>query len=295
LRIYLEYWIAALLWSLLNPFGLRQMVIQSGGQLAASARALRQGTVAPEVGGLRLPFNGTWKVYNGGVTRETSHSWGLVAQRYAYDFVVVGNDGRTYTGDPKQPQRYLAFGQPILAAGDGVVVEVLDGIRDAARANTGWIDWRTRDIRGNYVTIRHGDRAFTLYAHLQCSSVCVKVGDPVRQGQEIGRCGHSGHSTEPHLHFQLQDRANFHVAVGLPVRLEHFERRLGAGAPECVSSGFAAAGQLVRNVECEDEAVREQAQFAGPTLGSLIFNSLMFLLMLLGLGVLVLRLVDFLL
>ena len=33
-----------------------------------------------------LPFEGEWVVINGGVTKETSHSWEIPTQRYAYDF-----------------------------------------------------------------------------------------------------------------------------------------------------------------------------------------------------------------
>src|SRR2546430_9189898 len=36
-------------------------------------------------------------------------------------------------------------------------------------------------------------------------------------GQRVGLCGHSGHSTEPHLHFQVQDRGNFFLAASLPL------------------------------------------------------------------------------
>ncbi|MCB6543740.1 hypothetical protein LI170_16550, partial [Desulfovibrio desulfuricans] len=34
-----------------------------------------------------LPCEGGWTVVNGGVVKETSHSWDVLTQRYAYDFV----------------------------------------------------------------------------------------------------------------------------------------------------------------------------------------------------------------
>lgn len=40
----------------------------------------------------------------------------------------------------------------------------------------------------------------------------------MREGQVIGRCGNSGHSTEPHLHFHVQGHPSFYLAAGLPVR-----------------------------------------------------------------------------
>jgi murein DD-endopeptidase MepM/ murein hydrolase activator NlpD len=42
----------------------------------------------------------------------------------------------------------------------------------------------------------------------------------VTRGEQIGRCGHSGNSAEPHLHFQLQDHPTFEISAGLPVRFD---------------------------------------------------------------------------
>jgi hypothetical protein len=41
-------------------------------------------------------------------------------------------------------------------------------------------------------------------AHLQPKSIRVKVGDVVTPGMELARCGNSGRSPTPHLHFQIQ-------------------------------------------------------------------------------------------
>jgi murein DD-endopeptidase MepM/ murein hydrolase activator NlpD len=53
----------------------------------------------------------------------------------------------------------------------------------------------------------------------------VKTGQTVNQVQEIGRCGNSGNSTEPHLHFQFQDGKNFYFNSGLPIKFSGFSRR----------------------------------------------------------------------
>ncbi len=74
-------------------------------------------------------------------------------------------------------------GDPIVAAAGGTV--------SFAGVNSGY---------GNCVIINHGDGISTLYAHM--SSISVREGDSVVQGDMIGRVGSTGNSTGPHLHFE---------------------------------------------------------------------------------------------
>ena len=76
--------------------------------------------------------------------------------------------------------------QPIVASNSGVVTKAHYG-------TTGY---------GRYVIIDHGGNNFTLYGH--CSSLAVKVGDYVSQGQTIAYVGSTGNSTGPHLHFEIR-------------------------------------------------------------------------------------------
>lgn len=70
----------------------------------------------------------------------------------------------------------------------------------AAKAGTVIVATRSSSY-GNYVVISHGTGNTTLYAHM--SSIKVSVGTYVQQGQTIGITGSTGHSTGPHLHFEV--------------------------------------------------------------------------------------------
>lgn len=80
-------------------------------------------------------------------------------------------------------------GHPIRAARDGEVTEASNG--------RGY---------GNYVIIKHEDGWKTLYAHN--SSLAVKVGDKVKQGQTIAFGGNTGVSTGAHCHFEVRNPSN---------------------------------------------------------------------------------------
>ncbi|MFD6414525.1 M23 family metallopeptidase, partial [Nocardia asteroides] len=54
-----------------------------------------------------------------------------------------------------------------------------------------------------------------LYAHVRRGSLAVREGDRVTAGQVLGRCGNSGNSTEPHVHFQLMDGPDPDTARGV--------------------------------------------------------------------------------
>ena len=81
-------------------------------------------------------------------------------------------------------------GEPIYASGNGKVVEVAFNF-------FGY---------GKEVVIDHGFGYKTRYAHL--NTICVKEGDVVERGQEIGGMGNSGRSTGTHLHYEVMYKGN---------------------------------------------------------------------------------------
>ncbi|WP_454714250.1 peptidoglycan DD-metalloendopeptidase family protein [Caulobacter segnis] len=77
-------------------------------------------------------------------------------------------------------------GTPILAAGDGVVLE--------ARRWSGY---------GNWLRIRHSGQWDTGYGHISRYAPGIRAGTRVRQGQVVAYVGSTGLATGPHLHYEV--------------------------------------------------------------------------------------------
>ncbi len=90
-------------------------------------------------------------------------------------------------------------GTPILAAADGTVT--------IANAIDSW-----GGGYGYHIKVNHNDTFDTLYAH--CSSICVTVGQKVKQGEVIGYVGTTGNSTGNHLHFEVWQNGERTDALG---------------------------------------------------------------------------------
>jgi murein DD-endopeptidase MepM/ murein hydrolase activator NlpD len=61
------------------------------------------------------------------------------------------------------------------------------------------------------------------------------VGDVVETGQFLGLTGNSGHSSEPHIHYHLQDTPDIDQGEGLPVKFISYYsngRYLESGEPK---------------------------------------------------------------
>jgi len=230
--------------AIFNPWQLVQGIRQAIGNSRAKTRVPGTPTTpAEQTDGTRyrLPFDGEWCPLGGGITPETSHSWDVVAQRYAYDFVILDEHRKRHRGAGTSLTDYFCYDRPILAAADGVVVSVESRIRHAPFVGFGIADVFARHFAGNHVIIRHAENEYGFYAHLVRSSVLVEVGQHVTRGQPIGRCGHTGMSTEPHLHFHVQDRKDFFSSAGVPIV---FADLVVDGAP--MAAAYIRGGQRVR-------------------------------------------------
>lgn len=165
-----------------------------------------------------LPFKGKWVAVNGCVKEEYSHSWNIPTQRYAYDFVILDDNNCSYYGEETEITSYYCYSKEILAPADGVVVEIKNNSKDSILLGKGKFIPRSKHIAGNYIVIRHAQNEYSTLAHLKKDSFVVNVGDKVSKGQVVALCGNTGNSTEPHLHFQLQNGQSFYSSVGLPIK-----------------------------------------------------------------------------
>ena len=98
-------------------------------------------------------------------------------------------------------------GTNIIASKDGVIVYPTEDSQ-TQYADNGYIGNNDGGGYGNYVIIEHSDGVYTLYGHMSQNSITVRAGDTVKQGQVIGKMGHSGNSTGVHLHFEVRLGAN---------------------------------------------------------------------------------------
>jgi hypothetical protein len=170
-----------------------------------------------------LPFEGEWTIVNGCFTKEFSHSWDIPTQRYAYDFIMMDESGKSYQGDFKKVDSYYCYEKAILSPADGVVEEVVNESEDSLIIGNGKLFSRAKHIAGNYIVIKHNEKEYSTLAHLKKDSILVKVGDKVQRGQKIAACGNTGNSSEPHLHFQVQDGASFYHSAGIPIRFTNIK------------------------------------------------------------------------
>jgi murein DD-endopeptidase MepM/ murein hydrolase activator NlpD len=159
---------------------------------------------------MQLPFRGEWFVFWGGDNEKVNYHVSTPGQRRAADLVMKGADGRSHRDTGKRNEDYFVFGQQILAAAAGTVVTAVDGVPDNVPGSMNPLC-----AVGNCLIIDQGSGEFAVYAHLQPGSLQVKRGEKVSQGQVLGLCGNSGNSSEPHLHFHLQDKATLQDGLGI--------------------------------------------------------------------------------
>jgi murein DD-endopeptidase MepM/ murein hydrolase activator NlpD len=144
-------------------------------EVAAGLRAQIAQEIAEATGGVALPAGPMPSPSAAGFIWPIE---GTVTSGFGYRW------GRMHEGiDISVPE-----GTPIRAAADGTVI-----LEQSEYESGGY---------GNYTCVDHGGGLSTCYAHQ--SSFAASVGASVNQGDVIGYSGNTGHSTGPHLHFEVR-------------------------------------------------------------------------------------------
>ncbi len=148
-----------------------------------------------------------------------------IPERYAIDFIKLGADGSSYSGDEHKNASYHAYKTPILAAADGTVVSAMDGLpENVPHGDKLAVTLTLTSLPGNNVVEDIGGGLYVGYAHLIPGTLRVKPGDHVHRGQVLGRLGNSGNSTEPHLHIQVCNGPSFMMCEGVPMEFKRMTR-----------------------------------------------------------------------
>jgi urea transporter len=171
---------------------------------------------------LILPFSGEWYVSQGHDGKITH----LGDWSKALDFVITDSKSNTYR-EPAARERFsrehfYCYDKEIFAPYDGYVYDIINTVdeNDVGEVNTEK-NW------GNTIILNHLNGLFSQISHVKKDSFNVFIGQYVTKGTYLARCGNSGRSPEPHIHFQLQTIPTV-GAKTLSYPIAYFVERVGA-------------------------------------------------------------------
>ena len=196
---------------------------------------------------VEFPLRGEWNSPNTPGKKIPSHGTEQFGQKYAFDFWKVdwkksntkfyeGSEFKYYfRGIPLN--KCYGYGKEVYAPCDGKIVRLEDGFKERHNVNIvsdifavlkNSITFNSektgvQPIAGNYIIMECAKNTFAFFAHFQKESITVELGEEIKKGQVIGKVGHSGNSTAPHLHFHIMDNMDFFKAKGIPCIFEKYE------------------------------------------------------------------------
>ena len=174
---------------------------------------------------LNLPFNGTWFTFWGGDSYEKNRHVKSKRQMGAFDFAIKDKNGKTFALDRSKNSNFYAWDKTIISPCDGTVLKAINDIPDNKPG-----ELNPQNSHGNYIIMNCDsitDEFLALY-HFRYKSVLVKSGQKVQKGQILGSCGNSGNSSEPHLHFHIQNSIEDETAIGLTARFKEIMVKKGS-------------------------------------------------------------------
>jgi Peptidase family M23 len=222
---------------------------------------------------VEFPLRGQgWLAVTTPATRVPSHGVDMLGQRYAYDLLKVDRRRGVHFHPAGSVRAMLvggrtrdcyAWGAPVHSPLDGVIVRAVDGmperawihpIRELVIAIKNGLTFRPERlpaILGNHVILQSGD-IYAAFVHLAPGTIAFMDGQRVSTGDLIGRIGHSGNSTSPHLHFQLMDSPDPIAAQGIACAFRAYEVERN-GSWVRVSDGIPSRRERLRSIDVETD------------------------------------------
>lgn len=153
---------------------------------------------------------GTYYIGQGGNHTQMNYHQEYEPQQYALDILKINKLGFRAKGlSPKELERYQIYEDNVYSPCNGDIVEAENELPDLIPPETD-----AENATGNHVALSCENTDAIIYiAHMQQDSVKVKEGDTVTEGQEIGKVGNTGNTTEPHLHIHAEKDG-----VGIPLQ-----------------------------------------------------------------------------
>jgi len=227
---------------------------------------------------LEFPLRGEWMSPNTPGKKIPSHGTDMLGQRYAYDFWQIDrtiNNFKFYDGTKCKYyfkgiplKNCYCWGKEVFAPCDGIIVKAEDGCEErnpvnfftdifAVLKNTFTFKPKKKGFNihpliGNYVIMECSENVYAFFAHFQKGSVSVKDGEEIKKGQILGKVGHSGNSTAPHLHFHIMDNADLLKGKGIPCVFEQYEV-FKDGYWERITNGIPSDKDVIRFVPIIDK------------------------------------------
>ena len=149
-----------------------------------------------------IPFSsGDFAVTSGWGPRNIEGS-----RKWHHGIDLIPKTFTNYNQQMKEPRkdRTKSTGVPVLSTVSGEVYDVLSNVNGGYFKGVG----NTKaPATGNKVYIKSDDDQYKVwYMHLAPGTINVRKGEHVKAGQKIGEMGNTGHSSGPHLHYEIQKK-----------------------------------------------------------------------------------------
>jgi hypothetical protein len=144
---------------------------------------------------------------------------------YAFDNLQFNDDlSEIYEGDPRVNDSYFNYKDTLYAVEDGTIIALVDGLPENDGDSVTVVFNTFLEQAGNYLSLDIGGGFVASYMHIVPNSFFVSLGDVVKDGDPLALLGNSGHSTMPHLHFQVCDGPDIIRSEGVPFVLKKYTK-----------------------------------------------------------------------